>query len=65
MCCAIGAMLVGLAALWRRLALGAAAVRWTALASGVVLLAASGAAMAAGPAGRPLAGLALHICGLR
>jgi hypothetical protein len=66
MCCAIGALLLALAAAWRRLRAGAEAARWVAAGAGIALLTASGAALAAGPAGAPadgLAGLALHICG--
>ena len=67
MCCAIGALLLALAAVWRRLQAGGEAARWVAAGAGVALLAASGAALAAGPASARadgLAGLALHICGL-
>jgi len=59
MCCALGALLVALAAAWRRLA---PLARLGAAAAGAALLAASGAALAAAPGGGPLA--YLHICGL-
>jgi len=59
MCCALGALLVALAAAWRRLA---PLARLAAAAAGAAMLAAAGAALAAAPAAAPLA--YLHICGL-
>jgi hypothetical protein len=52
-------MLVAAGAAWRRMA---PAVRITAAAAGALLLTASGAALAAGPATGPLTHL--HVCGL-